>query len=125
MLIIENPDGKVLLQKRPPAGIWGGLWSFPEITDNTANNKALSQKTWEVLRHTFSHFHLDITPIYLQQEEAHSTGLFTDNALNESAQVLWYDLHSPQKVGLAAPVNKLLNTVKSRRSSANKIKELS
>ncbi len=31
MLMIQNPRGELLLQHRPPQGIWGGLWSFPEL----------------------------------------------------------------------------------------------
>ena len=30
MLMIQNPDGRFWLEKRPPTGIWGGLWSFPQ-----------------------------------------------------------------------------------------------
>ena len=30
MLLIENPQGEWLLQRRPAAGLWGGLWGFPE-----------------------------------------------------------------------------------------------
>jgi A/G-specific adenine glycosylase len=32
MLLLRTMDGEVLLERRPPAGIWGGLWSFPECT---------------------------------------------------------------------------------------------
>jgi A/G-specific adenine glycosylase len=27
-VIVRDPRGRVLLERRPPAGIWGGLWSF-------------------------------------------------------------------------------------------------
>ena len=30
MLVLQDRQQRVLLQKRPPAGIWGGLWSLPE-----------------------------------------------------------------------------------------------
>ena len=31
MLVIKNEQGKLLLHKRPATGIWGGLWSLPEM----------------------------------------------------------------------------------------------
>ena len=31
VLLLCNAAGEVLLQRRPPVGIWGGLWSFPEV----------------------------------------------------------------------------------------------
>jgi len=30
MLLARRADGAVLLERRPPAGIWGGLWCLPE-----------------------------------------------------------------------------------------------
>ena len=36
MLILSDSDGKVLLEKRPPTGIWGGLWSLPEAENEQA-----------------------------------------------------------------------------------------
>ena len=71
LLIIRNAQGDFLMEKRPPAGIWGGLWSLPELTMEQAITVAV-QKNWQLtvnkynnlpmFRHTFSHFHLDITP---------------------------------------------------------------
>jgi len=58
MLLVQNEAGETLLEKRPPSGIWGGLWSLPEATDGE-----LPKGTGESVmrfRHTFSHFHLDI-----------------------------------------------------------------
>ncbi|HET6591987.1 MAG TPA: A/G-specific adenine glycosylase, partial [Xanthomonadales bacterium] len=36
MLILRDERGRVLLEKRPPAGIWGGLWCLPEGNDLSA-----------------------------------------------------------------------------------------
>ena len=51
-------------------------------------------------RHTFSHFHLDIVPIWLEMDAAGSS-------MDEGAG-LWYNLAQPPSVGLAAPVERLL-----------------
>ena len=73
MLIIENDQGDILLEKRPSPGIWGGLWSFPECPEQEDYAALLSQlgkqpadgKDLKPMRHTFSHFHLDIQPVRL------------------------------------------------------------
>lgn len=75
MLLLTNSKGHILLEKRPPTGIWGGLWSLPELAleDNVAeqceqrwNSSIESVKDLCAFRHTFSHYHLDITPCRVQ-----------------------------------------------------------
>lgn len=70
MLILLQGE-KILLQKRPSIGIWGGLWSFPEIArDADAVNYCADVLRIEVertqilpaLTHTFTHFKLRIFP---------------------------------------------------------------
>ncbi len=71
LLVIRNKQGEYLMEKRPPSGIWGGLWSLPELSleqkvvDEVKKEWHLTvtkQQDLPVFRHTFSHFHLDITP---------------------------------------------------------------
>lgn len=110
MLLIKNYNGEVLLEKRPPVGIWGGLWCFPQCqTKKEANNWCetnLQQQpneiqAWKTFRHTFSHFHLDITPMLLTVREPISKAMETDHAI-------WYNTAQPDQRGFAAPVLKLL-----------------
>ena len=111
MLVLVSPDGKnVLLEKRPPHGIWGGLWSLPEIpADETPESfllvNGLKQKgkaeSWQALRHTFSHFHLDIKPILINLQKS-------PGSIREKGRWHWYELANPSQVGLAAPVKNLL-----------------
>ena len=111
MLVLQSENGsKVLLEKRPPQGIWGSLWSFPEIPAGDSPDSFLlvnglkassTADNWPSIRHTFSHFHLDITPMLLEVKAA--TG-----AVLEPGRWHWYDLNKPGQIGLAAPVNKLL-----------------
>ncbi|GGO77714.1 A/G-specific adenine glycosylase [Marinobacterium nitratireducens] len=107
MLLIRNEDGEVLLQQRPPSGIWGGLWSLPEATDlrdaEGESGLALaldSARPLEPVRHTFSHFHLDITPVLVKLRDA--------GAVMEGTPRLWYNIRQPSSIGLAAPVKRLL-----------------
>jgi A/G-specific adenine glycosylase len=108
-MMLQNEAGEVLLEKRPPTGIWGGLWSFPECATTDEIPKwcadylgcqAPKCYTWQPLRHTFTHFHLDITPILMPIEANMCTV-----ALKES---VWHNLEKPQAYGLAAPVARLL-----------------
>jgi A/G-specific adenine glycosylase len=110
LLFVDQATQRVLLEKRPPQGIWGGLWSFPESEDISAFNADLhgqllidprSAEQWNTMRHTFSHFHLDITPVRIPLEARHV-------AISESERFHWYAPNEPSALGLAAPVKKLL-----------------
>ena len=110
-LVLSNEQGEVLLHQRPPKGIWGGLWSFPELPEGQAINDfcrdrfglevTLGEKL-QVRRHAFSHFHLDIHP---QQLLLRKRGC----VVFEANDLVWYNTHRPDARGLAAPVARLLD----------------
>ena len=113
MLVLHNKAGEVLLQQRPPSGIWGGLWSLPEYSET--NIEHIQQwceqqlgllidniQSQPLFRHTFSHFHLDITPIACQVKNP-------ANHVMEAANRVWYNTQQPKSLGLPAPVLKILN----------------
>lgn len=74
MLVLYNSQGEVYLEKRPPQGIWGGLRSLPEFADETellgwCASRGIAAARLErlaVRRHTFSHYHLDFTPVVVR-----------------------------------------------------------
>jgi len=94
-------DGEVLLEKRPPTGVWGGLWSFLEV------DPASEGRTLPVLRHEFTHFTLDITPIL------RSVGTASLNAA-EPGQI-WLPVEEAIGAAVPAPVRKLLVALDSGR----------
>lgn len=108
LIMLRNPAGDIWLNQRPPQGIWGGLWSFPELAIDAdpkdfiagMGAKAIEHEIWDSYRHTFSHYHLDITPVLIQLSKS-------PTRIAEGASV-WYNLHAPEALGLAAPVKKLL-----------------
>jgi A/G-specific adenine glycosylase len=111
-LIIRNNKGHYLMEKRPPTGIWGGLWSLPELAMDESIDKVIKEN-WQlsvtnfsdlpVFRHTFSHFHLDITPC-----EVHVTSAF--QAVADDARYQWCaDL---SKLALATPVSSIMQVAK-------------
>lgn len=111
MFILQDERGAVLLQKRPASGIWGSLYSLPESPDpetlpelgnmSIVQPKGPSGDRLEAIRHSFSHYHLDITPVRLA---THRT-----NEVAETDRWLWYPLDHSVEVGLAAPVKRLLS----------------
>ncbi len=109
MLILKNGMGEIMLEQRPPSGIWGGLWSLPECPSEgqveqwCRDNLGVSAQlisSWPVRRHTFSHFHLDITPLEIQ--------IVQRDVVMEAGRRLWYNPAQPDVCGLAAPVARLI-----------------
>ena len=109
-IMVQTPTKQVLLQQRPQKGIWGGLWSFPECADMSHIAPWFDEYlkiqpdylVWTPLRHTFTHFHLEITPVHVHLPQDIPIPI----TLPES---LWCDLSSPPVCGFAAPVVRLLN----------------
>lgn len=106
-LLLQHGE-RVWLEQRPKVGVWGGLFCFPQFSNRESlvywmkehgiKNDYLEQLT--TFRHRFSHFHLDIIPMWL----AIST---ISRSMNEKVG-LWYNLIKPCSVGLAVPVGHLL-----------------
>jgi len=110
MLIVRDGKGRVLLERRPPTGIWGGLWSLPECDMDADIERACEERfgvrigaieAGDTLRHTFSHFHLDITPVSARVKGRAPR-------LMEAVGQVWYNCAQPDERGLAAPVQRLL-----------------
>lgn len=107
MLIVRNPFGEVLLRQNPPAGIWGGLWCLPQLEPAALKRKPLMLPPYQLkvelekapFRHTFSHYHLQITPVICQLDG--QSGVAEQNEV-------WYKRGAELTLGLPAPVKKLL-----------------
>ncbi len=112
-LMACTPTGEICLQQRPPQGIWGGLWCFPELgavgeaaswcLDRWQTPPRLIEE-WSEFRHTFSHYHLDILPLRVELP-------VSPGAVMASPGELWYNVSRPPQVGLAAPVASLLEKI--------------
>lgn len=111
-MLIPFYQGSVWLQKRPASGIWGGLWGFVEADSDTLmarleelNCSAALQQNMQPFKHTFSHFHLEISPILLSLSKALPQSVQENTAM-------WYNIEQGSEVGLAAPTVKILNQIK-------------
>lgn len=110
MLLIKNQHNEILLEKRPPVGIWGGLWCLP-VCDLAENIQSFCRKEFALevnvletltsFRHTFSHYHLEIFPIILRVNNSVLQ-------LREAKPLLWYNEKNSRNLGFAAPIKKLL-----------------
>ena len=113
-LLIQT-GSMVLLEKRPPMGIWRNLWCPQEYMDYESlhlHTKELLGDKVEIcplppLQHSFSHFDLELRPYIARIQKP--TMKKTLLATREPHRYLWYNLEKPQSIGLASPVEKLLN----------------
>jgi len=111
-LFIVQGDNNVLMEKRPSSGIWGGLWSLPEL-DLDDDITQMCQQRWglnveavanqPVFRHTFSHFHLDITPCLVK------VGPSIPQSINEVTRLQWCGFDT--QLAVATPVRHILDEV--------------
>ncbi len=118
MLILRNAEQQILLQQRPPSGIWGGLWSLPEFATEVDPVEQSRERLgldiepieiWPMLRHTFSHFHLEITPLL-----ASLRGELP--AVRDEVAMVWQTMESDElPMGIAAPVAQLLQRFAAQR----------
>jgi A/G-specific adenine glycosylase len=114
MLLAVRGDGRVLLQRRPPSGVWGGLWSPPEFSSEQAAALFCSRHLLGMLpelqplpplQHAFTHFDLTIMPL-----RACCQG---PAGVMEGPDTLWYNAREPARIGLPAPITTLLSSLES------------
>jgi A/G-specific adenine glycosylase len=112
MPVVVNDKGEVLLQRRPPTGIWGGLWSLPECADEAEfalwcdarlapgdKGEPLAQ-----IKHSFSHYQLLIQPHFIVQQGA-------SPRVADDGMMAWQPLSQLERLGLPAPVRRLLESL--------------
>ncbi len=101
-LILRNPAGELLLTRRPPSGIWGGLWALPEARDSAQEFAALARDirpAGDSLRHEFTHFSLELMPV---------TGQARADLLHDGADLNWHTVAAAGQLGLPQPIRKLI-----------------
>jgi len=110
MLLLRDVEGRILVERRPPSGVWAQLWSLPEAEDLAAAHTRAARehplgRPIEFRRlapfvHAFSHFRLNVTPL---TGEMNSTRGVADDSNRR-----WVHLHQAAALGLPAPVRKLI-----------------
>ncbi len=107
LLLVRN--GEVLLERRPPSGIWGGLWSLPEIAD-AAGARAhcrtrygcsiAAAQALAPLAHGFTHFKLQIQPLLCRVVKV--------AAAAREPGLIWLSLEEAHGAAIPVPVRKLI-----------------
>jgi A/G-specific adenine glycosylase len=109
MVVALSEAGSVLLERRPESGVWGGLWCLPEFGSANAAQGFIratltvrggEPRRLPVVEHAFTHFSLEITPLLVP--------CTAEAAVMEEGTSLWYNLRTPRRIGLPAPISALL-----------------
>jgi len=107
-LVLQH-QGKVLLERRPSPGIWGGLWVFPEgppvrlksFCRTNFSVEITGVEKMPVIEHGFTHFRLDILPICCSVRRKLPQ--------KSNAGRLWLDIADAGDAAVPAPVKALLS----------------
>ncbi len=112
MLLVRDADGRVLLEQRPPIGIWAALWSFPETHDIESAPAVLRERyavraessaALSGFVHSFSHYHLRVTPLLV-------AGARLTRVADDCGRA-WYSRDEWPTLALPSPVRRLLETI--------------
>lgn len=113
-------DGRILLEKRPAKGIWGGLWSLPEL-DTTNSSGDVAHLIYEAgssygtiqrcaplsdFVHVFTHFRLAISPWRIDLKTAGNKTL-----REETGALVWLPLSEIDDAPLPSPIRQLLRRI--------------
>ncbi|MBS0365681.1 MAG: A/G-specific adenine glycosylase [Proteobacteria bacterium] len=122
-MLIALAGQSVLLRRRPPSGIWGGLWCLPQFETAEAARQFLEESfalstpltPLEEVQHAFTHFDLRIAPLLAQlpataSARARASDLpgAAGGAVMDATECVWYNTRAPARLGLPAPVMALL-----------------
>ncbi len=108
VLILIDDQGRVLLERRPPTGIWGGLWSLPEHHNRQALEQRLGvehddMQSLPSLRHQLTHMKMTIHP-HIGPAKPLATGV----ECNQDQR--WFGPQDWSKIGLPKPIRQLLES---------------
>jgi A/G-specific adenine glycosylase len=109
LVVARRGEQKVLLERRPPTGIWGGLWGLPEFPTRAHAEQwcrenlsgASTPVHGDTVRHAFSHFDYEMRPLVVR---CHGKSA----ELRDDDRYRWYDPREPLQVGLPKPIAKII-----------------
>jgi A/G-specific adenine glycosylase len=109
LVVAVRAGHKVLLERRPPVGIWGGLWGLPECPTREHAEQGCREhlagahrpRPAEPVRHAFSHFDYDMRPLFVRC-------LGKSEALRDDERFRWYDVEEPARLGMPKPIATLV-----------------
>ena len=109
---VINNCNEVLVERRPPIGIWSNLWCPPQFDNlsqlhNSIQQRFCSRVSFHThlspLKHSFSHFNLLIQPVIARLTKSPAQVAETNH--------MWYSIEKKQQAGLPAPMNRLMKEI--------------
>jgi A/G-specific adenine glycosylase len=110
VLLAIDAHGRVLLQRRPPTGIWAALWSLPEADSYDAARVWCAThlatdydaaRPLDAIAHGFTHYRLTMQPLLWREAEPRA-GVHDDDSMR------WVPRDGLGTLGIPAPVRSLL-----------------
>ncbi len=102
-LIARDDQGRVLLRRRPPVGVWGGLWCLPESGELEVR-WVESLPVPRPIRHVFTHFALTMS-------FEHGRTAAPDQNIGDNPDLRWFAIEDALQSGLPRPVQRLLGSL--------------
>jgi A/G-specific adenine glycosylase len=113
LLVLRDGGSRVLLERRPPTGVWGGLWSVPEcpmeadpiaVTRSRFGLRGRDPRDLSAFKHVFTHFILVAQPRLVKVSDSAV-------AIADNPALRWVGRDELSELGLAAPIRALLERI--------------
>jgi A/G-specific adenine glycosylase len=110
ILLAQDRDARILLQRRPPTGVWATLWSLPQADDNAGARLWFTQhlrgdydaaEMLPTIDHAFSHYHLTLQPLRWDGVAMHAR-------VADNEDLRWVPREKFSSLGIPAPIRTLL-----------------
>ena len=111
-LVTIDHEGRFALQQKNQTGVWEGLWTFLEFEENglredyckdlMKESNLISEEKIKI-KHSFSHYNLDIDSLILR--------LGSDSSKKLRNNQMWFNVNDLKSVGTPAPVSKIIEKV--------------
>jgi A/G-specific adenine glycosylase len=110
--IEHNGSTAVLVERRPPSGVWGGLWSPPQFASESDALAWCRQEFGDTpesqllppIDHAFTHFDLRLNPLRVRCARTMS--------VHDAGTHRWYPLEAPPRIGLPQPIRRLFERLR-------------
>jgi len=126
-VLVLRREGRILLEQRPPSGLWGGLWVLPEYQGEAAELAEALQRRYGLqpgavaalppLEHGFTHFTLRLQPLLVDAAGA--------SARAAEADLRWIDPRRLADLPLPTPVRRILQSLPSPAAAAGAVSDRS
>jgi len=110
VLWLEDAEGRILMQRRPPTGIWASLWTLPQAEDASGaqawfdghvEGELSSGDTLAPIAHAFSHYKLELQPVRVRPVALHTR-------VGDNDDLRWVKRGELESLGIPAPIRRLL-----------------